>query len=102
MPPSCDMEPGSETFLPAKYILKIYDVNDPDYCLLHFQASTPPPKYVAGDQINTLSWPLGQQGHVATVNRVMHACWSVSDQVFIEQHVYCDFQLPVKLRRQDP
>jgi hypothetical protein len=94
------MEPGSETFLPAEYILQIRDVKEPDFALLHFQTSTPPPKYIAGDQFGTIPWPLGQQGRVATVNKVLHKCWSAGGKVCFEQHVYCDFQLPAERRQE--
>lgn len=102
MPPSCDMEPGTDVFLPAKYILRFFDTKDEEFPLLYFQMATPPPKYQAGDLMDTHPWPLGQRGHVATVSRVFHNCWNVDDEMYFEQNVYCDFLLPVERRQAAP
>lgn len=92
------MEPGAEIFLPAQYVLRIFDAKDDKHPLLFFQMATPPPKYTAGDLMATTSWPLGQEGRLATVNRVVHKSWSVGEQVCFEQNVFCDFQKPIAER----
>ncbi len=87
----CAQEPGSPTFLPGEYTLRFYDVEDRDGHLLFFQASTPFPAFQKGDRMNTVNWPLQQEGKHAVVEEVYHSVWSIGDQVTCETSVYCRF-----------
>jgi len=95
------MQPGTDVFLPARYVLRILDAKNEAIPLLHFQTASPVPKYQPGDLMGTTTWPLGQKGHLARVARVVHKCWSIGDQVCFEQNVYCDFHLEPKAPRED-
>jgi hypothetical protein len=97
----CTMSPGLESYKPAKYCLRFYDVDGTKDHILYFQMSTPFPRYEAGDLMMTLPWPLDQQTRLATVDRVIHGCSSSGDEVRFYQDVYCKFPLPVVLRQED-
>jgi hypothetical protein len=99
MPPSddfCSQEPGMQTFLPAEYTLRFFDIEDRGGHLLYFQASTPFPSFHKGDRMNTASWPLDQEGRPATVEEVSHRVWSIGQQVTCETSVYCRFDYAKK------
>lgn len=85
------MEPGSETFLGARYIVRFFDAADPEYQVLYFQTASPFPRYEAGDRMNTIPWPLNQQGREAVVESVQHVCHCPAEQVYFEQNVVCRF-----------
>ena len=88
-----DQEPGSETFLPAKYTLRIYDTADrKDGSLIYFQASSPFPNFTKGDYLKTTSWSLRQEGKLVLIEEIHHSLYSIEDQVYCETHLYCEFQ----------
>jgi hypothetical protein len=96
------MEPGGDTYLPAHYIFRVFDARaerpDSEYPVLFFQMGSPFPRYEVGDLMRTIAWPLGQEGRLATVEKVLHSSWSIGDQMWFEQDVYCRFALPIRER----
>ena len=87
----CTQEPGSEIFLPTRYTLRILNAENKDDVVLFFQSSSPFPTILKGDRLNTVSWPLGQEGYPAEVELVSQNIWSIKDQVYCETSVYCLF-----------
>ena len=85
------MQPGSDTFNPAKYLLRIFDDADDKYPQVYFQASTPFPAFADGNILTTLGWSLGLEGRCVVVRRVVHNIWSIGDDVWNETNLYCEF-----------
>ncbi len=85
------MHPGSDIYNPAKYALRVYDDSCRDYPQVFFQASTPFPAFAEGNILSTICWPLGLQGRVVVVKRVVHNIWNSGDDVFNETNLYCEF-----------
>jgi len=85
------MEPGSDVFLPARYVLRIYNTKIRDYPQLYFQAATPFPRLEAGDLLQSVCWTLGLEGDLVRVESVLHSIYSHGDTAYCEQSVYCDF-----------
>jgi len=85
------MEPGSETFLPAKYTLRICDTNDRKGHILYYQAATPFPNMSVGDILKTISWPLSYEGRLCVIEEIHHSVWSLGDEAYCETYVYCRF-----------
>ena len=95
------MSPGLDSYKPAKYCLRIHDVDGGEYYIVYFQMSTPFPRYEAGDLMMTNLWPIEPQGKHATVERVYHGVTSSDDEVRFYQDVYCRFAHPVVVRQED-
>jgi hypothetical protein len=64
--------------------------------VLFFQMGSPFPRYEVGDLMRTVAWPLGQNGQLATVEKVLHSSWSAGDQMSFQQDVYCRFPLTIR------
>jgi hypothetical protein len=92
----CTQEPGTQTFLPGQYTLRIFDVEDRGGHLLYFQAATAFPSFHSGDKMKTMVWPLKQEGRNAVVEEVYHSIYSIGDQVLCDTYVYCRFDYAKK------
>lgn len=98
----CSMEPGAEIYEPARYALRIWNNESTIAPVILLHTSTPYPRYEVGDRLHTTHWPLGQEGRSVTVESVDHNLWSLGDQVYFVQDVYCRFPLPILDTRPNP
>ena len=85
------MEPGSDSFNPIKYTLRIFKEPDRQMPLMYLQASTPFPSFQKGDILKSVSWSLGLEGRLVIVEEVHHSLFSVGQDAYCETHLFCRF-----------